>query len=51
MIDKLHRLEQLVGKIDDENLKEEIIDKFLEILIHYGEEKLKEELQLWLEKK
>ena len=51
MISKLEELDKLVAMIDDENLKEEIIDKFLEILIHYGEEKLKEELELWLEEK
>ena len=49
MISKLEELDKLVAMIGDENLKEEIIDKFLEILIHYGEEKLKEELELWLE--
>jgi len=32
MIDKLHRLDQLVRKIDDENLKEEIIDILMELV-------------------
>jgi len=51
LIDKLKELDQLVAKIGDENLKDEITNIFFEVLIYYGEEKIREELQLWLENK
>ena len=41
MIDKLERLDQLIAMIDDENLREEITDITLKILIEIDEEKLK----------
>lgn len=45
MIDKLQKLDQLAAMIDDENLKEEIIDIFFEIFIYYADrEKLKGEI-------
>lgn len=44
MINKLKDLEKLVAKIGDENLKDEIANIFFEVLIYYGEDKLKKEL-------
>ena len=48
MIEKLKRLDQLVEMIDDENLKEEIIDIMFETFTYYADnKKLKEELMFY----
>ncbi len=49
MLKKIKQLDKKLSMIDDENLREEIIDIFFEILISLGKEEIKSELIRLLE--